>query len=202
MATKNPKHKAKIQEGDTFNPAPFVESFEKLTNSPQKEEKQKKKVGAPTTFTQHIANVICMRIAEGESLREIVKTEGMPDRTTVYDWLLRHEDFAHQYTRAREEQADTLADEILAIADEDPEVDYIRDKHGNVIDIKIDSGYVAYQRQRIDSRKWIAMKLKPKKYADNIKLSGDAENPLEVGTTMLDAFVKKLELKAQAQNAE
>lgn len=202
MATKNPKHKAKIQEGDTFNPEPFTESFEKLTDSPQKEEKQKPKIGRPTIFTQHIANVICTRIAEGESLREIVKTEGMPDRTTVYDWLLRNETFAHQYTRAREEQADTLADEILAIADEAPEVDYVRDKHGNVIDIKIDSGYVAYQRQRIDSRKWIAMKLKPKKYGDKLALGGDSENPLELGNTMFGELLKNVELKLQVNNEE
>jgi hypothetical protein len=202
MATKNPKQAAKIQEGDTFNPAPFVESFEKLTDSPQKEEKQKNKGGRPTIFTQHIANVICMRIAEGESLREIVKTEGMPDRTTVYDWLLRDETFANQYTRAREEQADTLADEILAIADEDPEINYIRDKHGNVVDIKIDSGYVAYQRQRIDSRKWIAMKLKPKKYGDKLALGGDAENPLELGNTMFGELLKNVELKLQVKNEQ
>lgn len=202
MATKNPKHKAKLQEGETFNPEPFTESFEKLTDSPQKEEKQKNKGGRPTTFTQHIANVICMRIAEGESLREIVKTEGMPDRTTVYDWLLRDESFANQYTRAREEQADTLADEILAIADEAPEVDYIRDKHGNVIDIKIDSGYVAYQKQRIESRKWIAMKLKPKKYGDKLALGGDAENPLELGNTMFGELLKNVELKLQVSNEE
>ena len=202
MATKNPKHKAKIQEGDTFKPESFTESFEKLTDSPKKEEKQKPKTGRPTIFTQHIANVICMRIAEGESLREIVKTEGMPDRTTVYDWLLRDEAFANQYTRAREEQADTLADEILAIADEDPEVDYIRDKHGNVIDIKIDSGYVSYQKQRIEARKWIAMKLKPKKYGDKLALGGDAENPLELGNTMFGELLKNVELKLQAKNEE
>ena len=205
MATK----KTKIaEESESYNPKPFAEAFAELTEAPQTEEKQanlpvvKPKIGRPTKFSQNLANVICMRIAEGESLREIVKTEGMPDRTTVYDWLLKDEVFANQYMRAREEQADTLADEILAIADESPEIDVIRDKRGAVVDIKIDSGYVAYQRQRIDARKWVASKLKPKKYAENIKLSGDAENPVEVGVTMLDAFVKKLELKAQAKNAE
>lgn len=205
MATKKTKF---TQEGDTYNPKPFAEAFVKLTDLPEQEEKQanlpvvKPKMGRPSKFTQHLADVICTRIAEGESLREIVKTEGMPDRVTVYRWLMDREDFCNQYTRAREEQADTLADEILAIADEDPEVDYIRDKHGNIIDIKIDSGYVAYQRQRIDARKWVAAKLKPKKYSENLKLSGDAENPVEIGVTMLDAFVQKLELKAQASNAE
>jgi hypothetical protein len=132
----------------------------------------KNPVGAPTTYNNHIATVICMRIAEGESLREIVKTNGMPDRTVVYDWLLRHPEFANQYTRAREEQADTLADEIIAIADESPEIDQIKDKEGNVLDLKIDSGYVAYQKQRIEARKWTAMKLKPKKYGDRVALEG------------------------------
>jgi hypothetical protein len=133
---------------------------------------KKNPVGAPTTYNTHIATVICTRIAEGESLREIVRTDGMPDRTVVYDWLLRHPEFANQYTRAREEQADTLADEIIAIADESPEIDQIKDKEGNVIDLKIDSGYVAYQKQRIEARKWTAMKLKPKKYGDRVALEG------------------------------
>ena len=205
MATKKTKF---TQEAGTYAPESFAETFAELTEAPQTEEKQAnlpakpKKTGRPSSFTQHIADVICTRIAEGESLREIVKTEGMPDRVTMYRWLLDNEAFCNQYTRAREEQADTLADEILAISDESPEVDYIKDKHGNIVDIKIDSGYVAYQRQRIDARKWVAAKLKPKKYSENLKLSGDAENPVEVGVTMLDAFVKKLELKAQAKNAE
>jgi hypothetical protein len=132
----------------------------------------KKPVGAPTTYNTHMASIICIRIAEGESLREIVKTVGMPDRTVVYDWLLRHPEFANQYARAREEQADTLADEIIAIADESPETVEVRDKEGNVLDIKIDSGYVNYQKQRIEARKWTAMKLKPKKYGDRVAVEG------------------------------
>ncbi len=132
----------------------------------------KKRVGAPSTYSQHIANVICIRIAEGESLRKILRDEGMPVQSTVYEWLLRHPEFAENYTRAREEQADTLADEIIDIADESPEMNEIRDKHGDVVDIKIDSGYVAYQKQRIEARKWTAMKLKPKKYGDRVAVEG------------------------------
>ena len=133
---------------------------------------EKNPVGAPTLYNTHIASIICIRLAEGESLREIVKTAGMPDRTVVYDWLFRHPEFANQYTRAREEQADTLADEIIAIADESPETVELRDKEGNILDIKIDSGYVNYQRQRIEARKWTAMKLKPKKYGDRMAVEG------------------------------
>jgi len=133
---------------------------------------KKNPVGAPTTYNNHIATVICIRIAEGESLRQILRGEGMPVQSAVYEWLLRHPEFAERYTRAREEQADTLADEIIAIADESPETVEVRDKEGNVLDIKIDSGYVNYQKQRIEARKWTAMKLKPKKYGDRVALEG------------------------------
>lgn len=162
----------------------------------------KKPEGAPTTYNSRIALVICTRIAEGESLREIVKTAGMPDRSAVYDWLLRHAEFADQYTRAREEQADTLADEIIAIADESPETVEVRDKEGNVIDVKIDSGYVNYQRQRIEARKWTAMKLRPKKYGDKLALGGDADAPPikteETSSSRLFDIIRNLEMTKRA----
>lgn len=163
---------------------------------------QKRKVGAPTTFTQHIADVICIRIAEGESLREIVKDEDMPDRSTVYDWLLRHPSFADQYARAREEQADTLADEIIAIADEQPEIIAVVDKRtGELIEHKLDSAFLQWQKNRIDARKWTAMKLKPKKYGDKLALGGDADNPLKVeaDVSIFDAIIQNLEAKRQTK---
>jgi hypothetical protein len=164
-----------------------------------------KKMGRPTIFSQHLADTICSRIAEGESLREICKDDDMPERVTIYRWLQADPDFCNHYTRAREDQADTLADEIIAIADESPEINEVRDKDGNVIDIKIDSGYVNYQRQRIDARKWTAMKLKPKKYGDRQILAGDSEAPLAVQNDAMDilaAAVKNLELRRQTANEQ
>jgi hypothetical protein len=163
-------------------------------SAPEKESK--------STYTTHMADFICIRLSEGESLQEIVKTEGMPNRATVYRWLLEQPLFCDKYTRAREEQADTLADEIIGIADESPETVEVRDKHGEVIDVKIDSGYVAYQKQRIEARKWTAMKLKPKKYGDKLELAGDPNNPLKMevqveSDTYLSAIMKNAELKRQ-----
>ena len=155
-----------------------------------------------STYNTQMADIICIRLSEGESLKEIVKTEGVPNRATVYRWLLEQPAFCDMYTRAREEQADTLADEIIAIADESPEINEIRDKHGDVIDIKIDSGYVAYQKQRIEARKWTAMKLKPKKYGDKLELAGDPNNPMKVevqseADTYLAALLMNVELTKQ-----
>jgi hypothetical protein len=39
---------------------------------------------------------------------------------TIYRWIGRYPSFSDQYARAREEQADTLADEIQALSDEPP----------------------------------------------------------------------------------
>jgi hypothetical protein len=126
----------------------------------------------------------------------------MPDRTVVYDWLLRDPDFANRYTRAREEQAETLADEIVAIADESPETVELRDKEGNLLDIKIDSGYVAYQKQRIEARKWTAMKLKPTKYGEKIVHSGDDVNPvvIEQNINVFGELLKSMKLRRQSES--
>ena len=129
--------------------------------------------GAPSTYSEHIANVICIRIAEGESLRKILRDDGMPAQSTVYEWLLRHPEFAEQYTRAREEQADSLADEIIDIADEQPEIVAVVDKKtGALIEHKLDGAFLQWQKNRIEARKWTAMKLKPKKYGDRMAVEG------------------------------
>jgi hypothetical protein len=179
----------------------------KVAPEPQiAQEPAKKKMGRPTMYTQQMASLICLRIAEGESLREIVKTEGMPERTTIYEWLLNKPDFADQYTRAREEQADTLADEIIAIADEQPEIIPVIDRRtGELIEHKLDGAFLQWQKNRIDARKWTAMKLKPKKYGERVALAGDADNPIKVeaevqAENLLSAMLKNVELKKQVDD--
>jgi len=144
--------------------------------SPAKNPAKPAKQGAPTTFNQHTADVICMMISEGKSLRQILRedTTGLlPAQSTVYEWLIRQPTFTEQYARAREEQADTLADEIIAIADEQPEIIVVTDKRtGAVIEHKLDGAFLQWQKNRIDARKWTAMKLKPKKYGDRLGVEG------------------------------
>jgi hypothetical protein len=164
---------------------------------------KEKKMGRPSSFTQDMADTICTRIAEGESLRKICGDDWMPERVTIYRWLAADPDFCNQYTRAREDQADTLADEIIAIADEQPEVIAVLNKHGELIEHKLDNAFLQWQKNRMDARKWTAMKLKPKKYGDRQILAGDSEAPLEVqndAMTILAAAVKNLELKRQTAN--
>jgi hypothetical protein len=171
---------------------------EKAAKSPKKNP-----VGAPTTYTEHIGTVICIRIAEGESLRQILRTEGMPAQSTVYEWLLRFPAFAEQYTRAREEQADTLADEIIHIADEQPEVVAVVDKRtGALIEHKLDGAFLQWQKNRIEARKWTAMKLKPKKYGDRVAVEGvEGGAAIKTEDANADKFleiIRNMEMKKRA----
>jgi hypothetical protein len=162
-----------------------------------------KKAGKPTTYTESIALVICIRIAEGESLRQILKDDGMPAQSTVYEWLLRHERFAEQYARARDEQAETLADEIIQIADEQPEIVVVTDKKtGAVIEHKLDGAFLQWQKNRIEARKWTAMKLKPKKYGDRLGVEGvEGGAPIvteETSSSRILEMIKNLEMNKRA----
>ena len=119
---------------------------------------------------QKVADLICMMLSEGMSLRQILKadtTGALPAQSTVYEWLLRYPLFAEQYARAREEQADTNADEILEIADEMPP-EFTDDKGRTYLD----QTYIQWQKNRIEARKWTAAKLRPKKYGDRVAVEG------------------------------
>ena len=159
-------------------------------------DKPKKRAGRTTEYNPEIAAEICTRISCGESLRQICMEEGMPVHSTVYLWLLQNKQFSDNYAKARDEQADTLADEIQAIADELP-AEIVDDKGIS----RTDSGWVTWQKNRIDARKWVASKLKPKKYGDRQVLAGDADNPIEVkaNTEIFDALLANIQLTKQAK---
>lgn len=109
------------------------------------------KAGRPTIYSDTLANEIANQLAKGKPLTKICDDDDMPSLTTVYRWLTEKETFRDIYTRAREDQADTLADEIIKIADKtDPK----------------DSAAVNKARLQVDARKWVASKLKPKKYGE------------------------------------
>jgi hypothetical protein len=114
-----------------------------------------------------MADLICERIADGESLRSVCEDDGMPDKSTVFRWLGKHAEFRDQYARAREAQADSLFDDILSIAD-DARNDWMLRKHGGH-ETWVENGEALRRSAlRVDARKWMAGKLQPKKYGDKI----------------------------------
>lgn len=127
-------------------------------------------IGRPSSFTQELADEICSRLSDGESLRTICKSEHMPNRVTVFGWLLKDEfsDFHDQYNRAREIQADAMFDDMIDIAD-DGTNDYMEniDNQGAIIGFKLNGENIQRSKLRFEARKWTAGRLRPKKYGES-----------------------------------
>lgn len=91
------------------------------------------------------------------------------------------------YARAREDQADTLADQIIEIADTPMlGIKTKTDEEGNVETTQGDM--IEHRRLQVDARKWIAAKLKPRKYGErlNTEHTGLDGGPIIIKAEPLD----------------
>lgn len=128
-----------------------------------------RKAGRPSLYTPKLAEDICQRLSNGETLEKICEGKSYPDRITVWRWVDKHPEFATLYAQARATQGDREFDEIKAIADETPQTEEVLDREGNVLEIKLSASYVAWQRNRIETRKWRAERLNPKAYGTKVQ---------------------------------
>ena len=128
---------------------------------------EEKKTGRPSDYTDELAELICLRLAEGESLRSVCRDDGMPSKQAVLRWLARNESFRAQYVRAKEEGAEAIAEEMFDIADNDWMEKL--DKEGEAAGYQLNGEHVQRSKLRIDTRKWYLSKIMPKKYGDRIQ---------------------------------
>lgn len=120
-----------------------------------------RKVGRPSLYSQSMADEICELVAQGYSLRKIKETiPDSPEIKTIFNWFRTQPEFLQQYTRAKEESADLLVEQMLDLADDADDMN---------------PGSVHKARLQVDTRKWIAMKLKPKKYGDKMDVTSDGK---------------------------
>lgn len=120
------------------------------------------KVGRPSLYSKELAEKICDTIAsEKIGLRRIVeKYDFFPPTSVLNRWLCTIPEFAEQYARARVQQTEIFVNEIIDIADNStPE-------------------NVQCARLQVDSRKWLASKLQPKKYGDRIQIDNSNEKEI------------------------
>lgn len=138
--------------------------------------KDKNKVGRPSSYTDELAEDICIKIATSSKSMKTICDELNISVATVLNWLTpgnaRYiEKFEKKYARAKEMQADWLADELLSIAD-DGSNDTYTDSEGVG---KTNFDHIQRSRLRVDARKWVASKLKPKKYSDKLDVTSMGE---------------------------
>jgi hypothetical protein len=126
-------------------------------------------MGRPTRYTKEIADEICARLSNGESLLSICESDDrFPGESTVRNWDDDDRDgFSAKYARARKHQALHWAEELITIGDNDNKDDTQR------------------ARLRVDTRKWVISKILPKIYGDKQthEVTGADGAPLEVNVT-------------------
>lgn len=105
---------------------------------------------------EKVMDYICESIASSNKGLVTILSNGfnglnLPDYVTIDRWLREDEALCQRYAIAKDSQADYLAEEMIELADTctDPQK----------------------ARLQIDTRKWIAAKLKPKKYSDKLDLN-------------------------------
>lgn len=143
--------------------------------------KNRTMAGRPTDYSEDAADVICEQIATTTfSMRTICEQLSIPVGT-VLAWLAREPTFQEKYARAKEMQADILAEEILDIAD-DGTNDLMKIVKGDTEYETENKEVVNRSKLRVDARKWIASKLKPKKYGDKVhnEITGADGGPVKI----------------------
>lgn len=144
-----------------------------------------KKNGRPSKYTKELADAICERLAMGESMRTVCIEETMPAMSTIFKWLRENDQFSEQYARAKQESADAMAEEILDIADNGTnDWETIELENGYEKEV-INHEVLARSRLRVDTRKWLMAKMKPKKYGDKIDMT---TNGKELPTPIVNVF--------------
>ena len=125
----------------------------------------------PSEYCEEMAARICTEIASGRYMTQFASREGFPCRETIYRWAQEHPPFAERLSRAREMQADVLAEQTIEISD---------DSSG-------DDGNDSVQRSRLqcDTRKWFASKTAPQKYGDFQKQDLNIKGKVELGVSEL-----------------
>jgi hypothetical protein len=130
-----------------------------------------RKPGRTSTFTQAAADEICARLADGEPLRQICRDAHMPAWRTVYQWREAHPDFDAAIARARVPGFDAIAEETLEIIDTFP---MMADSESGS---RIDSGHVAWLKNRVEQRMKLLAKWDPKRFGDKLAIGGADDLP-------------------------
>lgn len=143
------------------------------------------KRGRPSSFDQDIADTICTRLSQDESLASICSDEGMPSTTTVWRWKTENAEFRADYVRAREEQGHAAADTVGDIRR------------------KIMAGTIDWQigKAAADLAKWEASKRAARDFGDKLDVtSGGEKLPVDDVTraTRLASILAEIEKRNAA----
>lgn len=110
-------------------------------------------------------------IADGKTLREFCRQDGMPTWRTVYNWLDEDKEFSARIAHARELGEDAISQECMAIADTPLEGTETKvDGNGTVVEMKR-SDMLGHRKLQIETRLKLLAKWNPRKWGDKLDLN-------------------------------
>ncbi len=115
---------------------------------------------------------VCKEVSGGKALRTVLSREGFMNPQLFNQILSSSTEFSTQYVRACQDRADAIFEDTIKISDNRKGDTYI-DNDGNE---QIDHAVINRDRLRVDTRKWAAGKLRPKKYGDKLALDHTSED--------------------------
>lgn len=118
-------------------------------------------------------DAICLLVASGKSLRTAAK-EYRISRTDFYKIVDSSDERKDQYTRACEDRATAIFEDIIDISDDSSQDTTVVEKNGQTIEVE-NKEWVNRSKLRVDARKWILSKMNPKKYGDKIDVTSKDE---------------------------
>lgn len=119
--------------------------------------------GRPSGYSSALAEKICAMVREGTSLRRLSQMTQFPTKTTICRWLQDNEDFRDRYARAMRVRIEMEADALLDICD-DGSNDWMMTDKG----YQFNGEHFQRSKLRVETRKFIAIKLLPEKYGEKI----------------------------------
>ena len=114
--------------------------------------------------------MVCELVSGGESVRKACEAAGVP-KTNFLRAVEENQEWQDQYARARQKGADAEFERLQDLADELPPLD----AHG-----KTDSGWVQWNKLRIDTAKWMLSKKRPERYGDRVELEHKGQMGLTI----------------------
>lgn len=141
--------------------------------TPRKRPEDKVKTGRPEDYTPEIAEKICEMLATHDmGLSDLCKTyDYLPHESTIRRWMYRNPEFRASYAQARIAQVDLLAEKSLDIS-RNNSMDTTINSNGDTVALSVT---VARHKLEIDTRRWLASKLMPKLYGNEIELANEKE---------------------------
>ncbi len=128
-------------------------------------------MGRKSIYTPELAERVLSELRQHGSTLKAARAVGI-DRSTIVSWCELFPEFEPLYARAKQEGIDALVEDTIEIGDEPPP---------STAAGSIDTGAVQHAKLRIETRRWYAERLAPRKYGvlQKTEVSGPNGGPIE-----------------------